>query len=851
MLADPGPTEREALGQAPTLGERPEDDELEVGVAEARIKAALFGVQQQVAIGRYRLLELVGRGGMGVVWGAWDPELQRKVAVKLVDSRSGSQDRIVAEARALAKVSHPNVVPIYDVGVVEDRVYLVMEWVVGKTLRNYLGEPRAAREIADLYAQAARGLAAVHAANLVHRDFKPDNAMVGSDRRVRVLDFGLAWGDAENAQRGQIAGTPRYMAPEQRAGEPPTAAVDQYAWCISLREALDGLPLKQRTAWLDAICERGTSAEPADRFASMDELLQALGRDPAKLWRRRILVGTLVATTASAFVVGRSRVSEPCTEFRDDLVFAAERPRLTDHLDRLGGFPAAERPSVLARLDLHQRNLVAAHRAACVAHDRGALTTGLYERRLTCFARVRASIVATTEVLVRSTAATFPDARIAVSSLADANACAQVDELIVAPPPPTQIPAVRAAEMAIERARVLTTGARPEAVATAVQARTDAERTAYLPVIARALLVEGRARMWADDPGATPTLERAMRSGIAAQDDATTVEAFARMAYDTAVRDSRVVDGATVIDAIAQRLRAGSFARLLLLNNLAAAQIATSNTPTTAQQLLEAAIRERSTSASTSEADYELVSIRQNLALVVDDPQRSLELLSQARSDAIRAVGANHPKVLEIEQAQALFVSADRAKALVEGACERLEQLFAALPDKLADCKYNAAWFADEAGDRARAAKLFAAAQLDPVNEASRLQIATAMATLDSRSADPIVLARRMETLGATVATSQEWWSTTIAADAFMAAARSWQAVDDRVAERQNWDRARRALEAILRPTLHSQLAHVHAALARIADRDAARRFATRALAWYRRVGPPDIIRELDQIARK
>jgi serine/threonine protein kinase len=190
-------------------------DRLDRDVALSKLKQRLFDRAVAVKIGRYHLLEVVGRGGMGVVWGAWDPELDRKVANKLVKpSLASARDRILVEGQALAKLSHPNVVPIYDVGVFDEQVYLVMEWVRGASLRAYAAASHSVREIVAVYRQAGDGLAAAHAGGLVHRDFKPDNAMLGDDGRVRVLDFGLA--QLEDGDRG--AGTPRYMAPEQRAG---------------------------------------------------------------------------------------------------------------------------------------------------------------------------------------------------------------------------------------------------------------------------------------------------------------------------------------------------------------------------------------------------------------------------------------------------------------------------------------------------------------------------------------------------------------------------------------------------------------------------------------------------------
>src|SRR5205823_4758556 len=127
----------------------------------------------------------------------------------------------LAEGQALGKLSHPNVVPVYDVGVVEDQVYLVMEWVQGTTLRAYAGSPCSRRELIEAYRQAGEGLAAAHRAGLIHRDFKPDNAIRGDDGRVRVLDFGLARSDGDGGVESvkRLAGTLRYMPPEQAAGD--------------------------------------------------------------------------------------------------------------------------------------------------------------------------------------------------------------------------------------------------------------------------------------------------------------------------------------------------------------------------------------------------------------------------------------------------------------------------------------------------------------------------------------------------------------------------------------------------------------------------------------------------------
>ncbi|MEO8554810.1 MAG: serine/threonine-protein kinase, partial [Kofleriaceae bacterium] len=295
------------LDEDPALGgqiaaARPALDRIRVEVLRASAAAVLFGTSSRPRIARYELLREVGTGGGGSVFVARDPELAREIAIKLIPASDPVlRARAVAEGQALARLAHPNVVAVFDVGVVEDRVYLAMELVRGESLRA-LARRATRRDLIRAYRQACDGLVAAHAAGLIHRDFKPDNAVVGADGRVRIVDFGLA-GDGESAVR---AGTPGYMAPEQRAHAPATAAVDQYAFAIALREAL-GDPLPR---WLVPILRRASSAEPAARFPSMTALARALADDPPARWRRRALIGLpiiAVALAAGAFGVGRAQ----------------------------------------------------------------------------------------------------------------------------------------------------------------------------------------------------------------------------------------------------------------------------------------------------------------------------------------------------------------------------------------------------------------------------------------------------------------------------------------------------------------------------------------------------------------
>jgi len=311
----------------------------------AMVRAALFaGPGETMTIGSYRVLRPLGEGAMGVVYAAHDDKLERTVALKLIRGevlrRPEGRARTLREARALARLSHPNVVHVYQVGEVEDEIYVAMELLTGPTLRRWLAaQPRKWREVLAVFRQAGEGLAAAHRQGVVHRDFKPANVIVGDDGRVRVLDFGLAhFGDEGEVlkaapaagevtdllltQTGAVLGTPAYMAAEQFAGGRGDAKTDQFSFCTALYEALYGqrpfagdrldalvaavrggqmAPLSRRNevpGWLHRAVLRGLQPDPATRWPGMDALLAAL-EPPAS----RPRWGRIAAVTGSAFAL--------------------------------------------------------------------------------------------------------------------------------------------------------------------------------------------------------------------------------------------------------------------------------------------------------------------------------------------------------------------------------------------------------------------------------------------------------------------------------------------------------------------------------------------------------------------
>ncbi len=255
-------------------------------------------------IGGYIVLGFLGRGGGGLVLSGHDPSLDRRVALKLVRPGDGSTDpgRLLDEAQALARLSHPNVVSVYEVGAFGDHVFIAMEQIDGADLARWCHEQRPGQAaIIAAYVEAGRGLAAAHAAGITHGDFKPRNAVIGTDGRVRLIDFGLARTAADENQENAPAGTPAYMAPERLQGAAANPAADQYSFCMALHHALTGKLLGEGEEpgpglprWLARLLRRGLAVRPDDRHPSMNELVDALGQDRAGRQRRRLgLVGAV------------------------------------------------------------------------------------------------------------------------------------------------------------------------------------------------------------------------------------------------------------------------------------------------------------------------------------------------------------------------------------------------------------------------------------------------------------------------------------------------------------------------------------------------------------------------------
>ncbi|MGQ0508400.1 MAG: tetratricopeptide repeat protein [Myxococcaceae bacterium] len=455
--------------------------------------------------GRYLILERAGSGAMGDVFAAWDPKLARRVALKVL--KVGSKARMLDEARAMARVAHPNIVPVFDVSEADSRSFVAMEFVEGSTLRDWLSAPgeRAAREVISIFERAGAGLAAAHDAGVVHRDFKPENVLLGRDGSVRVTDFGLAKLEAEDASGG-FAGTPAYMAPEQQRGLPADARSDQYSFCVSLFETLGqerpsvSEPISpEQWSQLRAsrrvrkVLKRGLSNDPANRFESMHSLLVALSAPRRKQWL--IAAGALGAALVlvSGWSFQRFASYRACA-LPADQILDVWSPQQKAAAQR--AFAATKRPFAASAwtaasrvLDSYASKWKQKRVDACAAtHLRAEQSAELLDRRLACLQTKLVAFSAVTSLLGEADAKmveNWPRVTGAVGSIQDCDA----DALLASVAPPRELKAlVQESRAALVSAHALAIAGRYSAARPAAEAVLERARgIPYLPHQAEAL----------------------------------------------------------------------------------------------------------------------------------------------------------------------------------------------------------------------------------------------------------------------------------------------------------------------------------------------------------------------------
>ncbi len=521
-------------------------------------------------IGKFVITRHLGAGGMGTVYEARDPELSRAVAIKLVLDRGADPVRLLREAQALARISHPNVVAVYELGSHGDDVFVAMELVDGVTIDRYIAANGCDwRAVLALYVQAGRGLCAVHEQEIIHRDIKPSNILVDNEGRVRVGDFGLARTetadsseaitrdgrvqsqsvatqdgstassidsqpkassglaalDAPITVRGAAVGTPRYMAPEQGSGGRVTRSVDQYAFAVALWEAIYGeLPGDRREApegakapiWIERALARALNTEPAARWPSMIALLHELERAPQRRARRVVATGAtlFVGGTLAAFIGFGAFASGNvnCERAGDPVVAAwstAARVRTTTALGNVGAGWTAPAESVAIALDRWTARSREVRIDACRAtHDRGSQTAALLDRRVTCLDGQQAVFGALVRVFAVADRSTAEHALDAAERLPAPETCTATRFI-------DAIPSARAADLA--DATVAVDLQRPDARAT-IEKLVATSGEADPGFRSRVHLLHGRTLAATDPRTARAELDDALTDAAAARD---------------------------------------------------------------------------------------------------------------------------------------------------------------------------------------------------------------------------------------------------------------------------------------------------------------------------------------------
>ena len=560
-------------------------------------------------VGRYVIRDVLAAGGMGVVFIASDPALDRDVALKLLRPHLAAtgaaaaahlDDRLIREAQAMARLAHPNVVAVHDAGRIGDQVFIAMELVAGSTLKDWLQDaPRSSREILAAFSAAGRGLAAAHAAGILHRDFKPENVLVGRDGRVRVTDFGLArslerddrvagalgLGSQALALRltasGALVGTPRYMAPEQFCGEPTDARSDQFSFCVALWEALYGeCPFPGRNleelsesvlggalrdpprggtvpARVRRALRRGLALAADQRHASMEDLLAELAvepRRPRAAWiAGPIAVALTAGVVAALFARGGGQERQLCTGAAARFA-SVWNPRRAGEMKR--AFAATHLPygpdaasSVASVLDGYQARWVAMHTEACRAtRVRGEQPEKVLELRMVCLEERLKDVRALVELYARADPAVVETSVAAAYRLADVAACADLPALTaVLPPPSDPAVAVHVSELRDRLARARAhkeSGKFAEGIALARPAASAARSIGYRPLEAEALLVEGELEQRSGDRAAAEaTLMQAIYAAEAGKHDLVAASAWTTLVFLVGYEDARYARG--------------------------------------------------------------------------------------------------------------------------------------------------------------------------------------------------------------------------------------------------------------------------------------------------------------------
>ena len=709
-------------------------------------------------VGRYVVLGELGEGGMGRVYAAYDPELDRRIALKLLRPElatrrdpSMGRARLLREAQAMARLSHPNVLTVHDVGEIDSGildgdgarslgtplVFIAMELVDGKDVRAWMLERRRSwREVVAVFVQAGEGLAAAHDAGLLHRDFKPDNVLIDDRNHVRVMDFGLARGFDERADNDprELAvgtssasldhslthpdaamGTPPYMPPEQwRHGELDPRA-DQFAFCVSMWEALYGTRPYRASAqstvretiesgsitppdgehsaplWLRQALERGLEPDPERRHASMRALVDLLQRRP----RRRRLYAyagagafAVFCVAGVAYVQGRGSKHEPCRGAAASFgeIWSAPRRESIREAFMATRVPFAEAAwaTTSEALDRHADRWIRRHTETCEAtHLHGTQSAELLDLRMDCLERQRTAARTLTDLLADADAALVERAPSSVAALPDPDQCAQTETLRARMPAEPELRArVSSLRDELTQSRVNLDNGRPGDAAEVAERIAQTARELGVPALeAEALRMLGETfDRRGEVERASEFLHQALLLAERAGDDELAGALWSLLTFVDGYARGRVEAGLLAADhaeAKLDRMGAHPIARAQLDAHRAAALLADARYEDAAryqQAAIDAVARAR------GEDDLLRARYLTNLGamqLAIGEPDAALASHVEALQIQEKALGPEHPALVlqhggmaNIHHAQARFEQArthlERALAIIE-----------------------------------------------------------------------------------------------------------------------------------------------------------------------------------------
>jgi eukaryotic-like serine/threonine-protein kinase len=678
----------------------------EVDATEVSPPAPIVRLTPGSKLGRHEIGEVIGAGGMGVVYRARDPELNRDVAIKVVGARGRSQDRLLLEARAMAKLDHPSVMPVFDVGTLDEGIYVVMPFLSGGTLHDWIhAKPRPWNDVVDRFLKAGRGLAAAHAAGLVHRDFKPRNVLVDGDD-VFVADFGLAANDVSSSSgeptgASTIGGTPGYMAPEQARGENVDARADQFSFCISLWEGLTGerpqeavtrtagilsgvvppIPEGRRgvPSWLLSLVARGFALRAEERWKDLATLLDRIEH---RRRRPRALVlggvGLTAIAIASVVVAMRPARGSSCPDATKRLSGVWDRAikdRVKAALEQVAPSIATESfARFSSSLDSYADGWRATQIQACklAREDR---KNDLSDRRQLCLDRRLDALRAIT-TLLQDASQTSTVVRVdeALADLPRVSDCLDTASMSATQPLPSSASKRAEIEAAMKELSTVTTarlrGDMPAFLAGARHVVQTARTLQYAPLLADALVAQARAETdnRESDEG---TLRELAQVAAAAHQDVQAAFAWLQLIGTLVAKGDYA--GATALVPVAEAAvdRAGADVDLRFERELVLGSFAMKT-----ERFEEAFTRFAEARAIASDARRKAFAIefQTKTTILAKGPAAAIPIGNEALTEHEAVFGPKHPaliKVLDVlSQANVMIGDFDAAEAHARRAIE-------------------------------------------------------------------------------------------------------------------------------------------------------------------------------------